>query len=197
MLSLSWNALCLRAASFSLCFPIAQSETSADDFQLCTFPLPQSAALGSSAQKAEKSDNLVTDFTRSPVHEMGLSDLDFLVFGQGRADPAPSLTPWCIIQGFCCLCVTLIFQVSHLACGNSLAVRYSQYKQPMGISYCMELHLPGSWGENPLLKCWVCAGASGCGRYGLSTSRDVHPRAQWKKVCAHRRNNIFDKFVIF
>ena len=99
-------------------------------------------------------DNLVTkqhkhrpDFTSSCVHETGLSGLDFLAFGQGRAEPAPSLTPWHLIQSFCCLCVNLVFKVSHLACSNSLAVRYSEYKQPMDIFHCIKLYLPGDQGE--------------------------------------------------
>lgn len=99
-------------------------------------------------------DNLVTkqhkhrpDFTSSCVHETGHSGLDFPGFGQGRAEPAVSPTPWHLIQTFCCLCVNLVFKVSHLACSNSFTVRYSEYKQPTDIFHGIKLYLPGDQGE--------------------------------------------------
>lgn len=99
-------------------------------------------------------DNLVTkqhkhrpDFASSCVWEMGLSGLDFLALGQGRAELPLSLTPWYLIQNFCCLSVNLVFKVSRLACSNSLAVRYSEYKQSMDIFHCIKLYLPGDQGE--------------------------------------------------
>lgn len=99
-------------------------------------------------------DNLVIkrhkrrpDFMSSRVRETGLSDLDFPGFGRGSAGPAPSLTPWHLLQRFCCLRGNLVFKVSHLACRNSLAVRHSQCKQPTDNFHRIKLYLPGDQGE--------------------------------------------------
>lgn len=125
-----------------------------------------------------------------------LSGLDFLAFGQGRAEPAPSLTPWHLIQGFCCLCVNLVFKVSHLAHSNSLVVRYSEYKQPADIFRRIKLYLPGDPGEilctNPER---VCANLPWSVRITYKIA--VHPHAQRRKTCARCRNSIFDRFFIF
>lgn len=126
-------------------------------------------------------DNLVskqhkhrTDVTSSCVHETALSGLDFLAFGQGRAEPALSLRPWHLIQTFCCLCVNVVFKVSHLACGNYLAVRFSEYQQPTDPFHSIKLYLPGAQGEI------LCTNSECLLPLSVQTAYkiDVHPYAQ-------------------
>lgn len=95
------------------------------------------------------------------------------------------------------MCVNLVFGVSHLACSNSLAVRYSEYKQPADTFHRIKLYLPGDQGE-------ILCITPGCVRVPLAAvctdlptkEMSIHTLSEGKNVRTVE-TIFFDRFVIF